>query len=87
MQSGIAKSKQWVIECILPSARQPESLMGWTSSEDTLNQLKLKFDSADDAVAYAKEQGWEYTVHVAQTKRVRPRNYGDNFRYQHVAEE
>ena len=87
MQSGVGGSRQWVIECVSPSARQPEALMGWTSAQDTLNQVKLTFDHVDDAVTYAREQGWDYTVQVAHAKRVRPRNYADNFRYHPATEE
>jgi hypothetical protein len=55
--------------------------MGWTASEDTLNQVQLKFDSCDEAIAFAEKKGWSYTVAKAQKRKVRPRNYSDNFRY------
>jgi hypothetical protein len=55
--------------------------MGWVSSDDTLNQVRLKFDSAEDAISYAQGKGWEYSVQVAQERKVRPRNYMDNFKY------
>lgn len=87
MQSARGKSKSWIIECVLPSARKPESLMGWISSEDTLNQLRLKFDTAEDAVCYAKKYGWDYTVQPEHARKIKPRNYGDNFRYTPAAEE
>jgi hypothetical protein len=81
MQSGRGKSQQWVLEYELMSKRVPESLMGWVSSGDTLNQVRLKFDSAEDAVTYAQKQGWKHNVQVSQARRVRPRNYMDNFKY------
>ncbi len=80
MQSGRGKAKLWQMEPELESARVPEPLMGWTSSEDTLNQIRLRFDSADDALQYAEKQGWEYTVDAEQERRIVPRNYTDNFR-------
>lgn len=55
--------------------------MGWVSSEDTNNQVQLKFNSSEEAVAYAKEQGWDYQVAVARERKVRPRNYMDNFKF------
>lgn len=55
--------------------------MGWVSSEDTLNQVKLKFSSKQEAVAYAEKRGWEYTVAVDRERKVRPRSYMDNFKY------
>lgn len=80
MQSGRGKSKLWQIEPELESARVPEPLMGWTSSEDTLNQIRLRFESAEAAVQYAEKQGWAYTLDQPQERKVTPRNYGDNFR-------
>lgn len=81
MQSGKGKSKSWVLEYDKKSARTPESLMGWISSEDTMNQVLLKFDSAEDAASFATEKGWDYDLLPAQTKRVKPRNFSDNFKY------
>lgn len=80
MQSGRGKAKLWQIEPELESARVPEPLMGWTSSEDTLNQIRLRFETAEAAVQYAEKQGWVYTLDQPQERRVTPRNYGDNFR-------
>lgn len=81
MQSGRAKIGSWMLEYQTISARKPEDLMGWSGSEDTLNQVKLKFDSAESAVNHAKKNGWEYTVIPEQTRKLRPRNYSDNFKY------
>lgn len=81
MQSGHRKTQQWVLEYEATSKRQPEPLMGWTSSEDTLNQVHLKFDTREEAIEHAERQGWEYSVQVEQKRKVKPRNYGDNFHY------
>ncbi len=81
MQSGRSKSQQWVLEYELESPRRPEPLMGWTSSEDTLNQVRLNFDSPEDALAFAQKKGWDYTLEPFHLQETRPRNYGDNFRY------
>ncbi|HYD65226.1 ETC complex I subunit [Azospirillum sp.] len=80
MQSGRAKTQSWQLEYELETPRRPEPLMGWISSGDTLNQVKLRFDSKEDAIAFAERKGWEYTVQDAPVRRVRPRNYADNFR-------
>ncbi len=87
MQSGVAKTEKWVLEYLSTSARVPEPLMGWTSSEDTLNQVTLKFHTCEEAVNYAEKQGWEYSVAVSREPKIRPRNYGDNFKYIPPAEE
>jgi len=79
-QSGRAKTHQWLLEYEIETPRRPEPLMGWISSGDTLNQVKLRFDSKEDAIAFAERKGWEYAVQDAAARRVRPRNYADNFR-------
>lgn len=81
MQSGLAKTEHWVIEYELETKRGPEPLMGWTSSGDTLNQVKLKFPTLDEAVRFAQSKGWGYTVMPAHERKVKPRNYVDNFKY------
>jgi hypothetical protein len=81
MQSGQGKMQDWVLECERPSALVAEPLMGWTSSGDTLNQVKLTFATREQALSYAKAKGWEYTVSSPRQRIVRPRNYADNFKY------
>ncbi len=80
-QSGLGKTGEWVLEYESPTERKPEPLMGWTASGDTMNQVRLKFPSLDEAKAFAEKKGMEYTVQTARQRRVKPRNYGDNFRY------
>ncbi len=81
MQSGIANTRKWVLEYEPSTARTPESLMGWTSCGDTLGQVRLKFDTLEDAAAFAEKKGLLYSVSGAHERRIKPRNYGDNFRY------
>ena len=81
MQSGRANTDRWVVEFEPDSARRVEPLMGWTSSADTKGQLRLWFDSRDDAVAYAKKHGLMYTLEAPRERRMRPKAYADNFRY------
>ena len=53
MQSGRARSQHWVLEFEPETARGIEPLMGWTSSGDTRQQLRLNFDTKEHAIAYA----------------------------------
>ncbi len=80
-QSGLGKTGEWVLEYEPPTQRKPEPLMGWTASADTTNQVRLKFSTLEEAKAFAEKKGLDYTVREAQERRVKPRNYGDNFRY------
>jgi hypothetical protein len=81
MQSGVARTRQWVLEFAPDSARSVDPLMGWTSSSDTQSQVRLRFDTRDEAVEYAREHGIEATVIEPKTRKpnIRPRGYGENF--------
>ncbi len=81
MQSGRGKTTLWVLEYETVSQRKPESLVGGTSREDTLNKVQLKFESCEAAVAFAEKKGWDYAVAKDHERKVTPRNYGDNFKY------
>ena len=81
MQSGRAKGQSWVLEYENSTSKSPEPLMGWTQSGDTLGQVRLKFSSLEDAQKYAEEKGLYYKVQPTAERRVKPRNYGDNFKY------
>ena len=81
MQSGTAKAKGWVLEFAPDSARSVDPLMGWTSSDDTQTQVKLRFDTREAAEAYAQAKGLTYEVQDPKPRKpvIRPRGYGENF--------
>jgi len=82
MQSGRAGTDEWRIAPVLATPRTPEPLMGWVSADDTFTELfyRLRFDTAEEAVAFAQRNGWEFEIEAPAERRVRPRNYLDNFR-------
>ncbi len=85
MQSGTAKSKRWLLEFVPEQqARSIEPLMGWTSSADPLSQVKLWFDSKEDAIAYASRNGLAYRVEEPLEASRRPMAYSDNFRFDRI---
>lgn len=81
MQSGLGKTRLWVLEYAQSSAREIDPLMGWTASDDTETQVKLRFDSRDAALAYAASRGIEVEVVEPQVRKanLRPGGYGENF--------
>lgn len=81
MQSGTAKARGWVLEFAPASAREVDPLMGWTSSDDTQAQVRLSFDTAAAAEAYAAEKGIACDVIQPKPRKpvLRPRGYGENF--------
>ena len=80
MQSGRANTHHWVLEYEAATARTPEPLMGWTSSGDTLNQVRLSFPSSDDAIRFAEAKGLPFDVEPPHARKIKPRNYADNFK-------
>jgi ETC complex I subunit conserved region len=83
MQSG-ARTRKWVLAYEPATRRQPDPLMGWTSAEDTLNEVQLHFDTMEEAVAFADKNGLDYTVMPPQLTTEKPKSYADNFRYDRV---
>ncbi|NDD43358.1 MAG: ETC complex I subunit, partial [Rhodobacteraceae bacterium] len=81
MSSGTAKTNQWVLEYCQDSAREIDPLMGWTSSGDTQSQVKLRFDSKEAALSYAKDKGIDAIVTEPKERKanIRQRGYGENF--------
>src|SRR5260370_4283855 len=62
MQSGAAKTKEWVLEYEPEQPRQIEPLMGWTSSGDMRQQVQLRFESPEEAIAYCERHGIAYQL-------------------------
>ena len=81
MQSGAAKTHTWVLEFAPASARGIDPLMGWTSSDDTQSQVRLRFETREAAEAYAAEKGIAYDLVEPKPRKavIRPRGYGENF--------
>ena len=61
MQSGRGKQKKWLLEFETRDAKAGP-LMGWDASDDTLNQVKLEFNSKENAIEYAKSNNIEYKL-------------------------
>jgi hypothetical protein len=79
-QSGIAKSKLWILEFDAETPREVEPLMGWTSSGDMKSQIRLKFGSREEAIAYAERNGLAYRVEEPPVTLRKIQSYSDNFK-------
>jgi hypothetical protein len=84
MQSGIAGTKAWILEYEQATRRDPDPLMGWSSAGDTLNEIRLHFDTLAEAIAYADANGIAYTVEQPHQRTIKPKAYADNFRYDRI---
>ena len=81
MQSGAANTKEWVLEYVPEKPREIEPLMGWTSSADMNQQVRLRFETKEEAVAYCERHGIPYQVFVTTTAPRRAMSYSDNFAF------
>jgi len=76
-QQGSAQSQEWALEF-----REP--LMGWVSSGDTRQQLRLRFATRDEAIAYAEKNGIVFDLDEPKTKVIRPKSYAANFAWNRI---
>jgi len=84
MQSGAAKTKEWRLDYEPEQARVIEPLMGWTSSGDMKQQLTIRFDTREDAIAYCERENIPYQV-IEPTEKVRRQAaYADNFAFRRI---
>ena len=82
MQSGKAKSQDWLLEFEPREARRPDPLMGWTQTGDTASsQLRLSFDTKEDAVRYAEQHGIAFQLTDPKPAKRIIKAYADNFAF------
>ena len=81
MQSGPARTKDWVLEYEPEAAREIDPLMGWTSSRDMRSQLSLAFATKEEAVAYAERNGIPYRLDEPKPRASVRKSYSENFRF------
>ena len=78
MQSGIRNSKKWILEFdTLDTGINP--LMGWTSSKDTMSEVKLEFLTREEAINYVKINNIDYYVVEPEKSKIVKKSYSDNF--------
>lgn len=81
MQSGRARTMEWVLEFEPESASEVEPLMGWTATTDANSQVRLEFGSKDEAIAYAERNGLPYRVIEPHERKPVRKSYADNFKF------
>jgi hypothetical protein len=55
--------------------------MGWTSSGDMKQQVRLNFPSKEEAIAYCERHGIAYQLFEAKEPARRTIAYADNFAF------
>lgn len=79
MQSGRANTKRWVLQFEPGAPKVADPLMGWIGSSDTGGQVRLRFETREEAVAYAERNGLEFHVEAPHERVVVPKSYAENF--------
>ena len=78
MQSGIGKTKNWILEYI-DKKTGINPLMGWESSTHTLSEVKLEFSTKENAIRYAKKNKLSFELIEPKEKKIIKKSYADNF--------
>jgi len=81
MQSGKAKAGEWVLEFEPKDARRADPLMGWTQTADTEGQVRLSFETKEEAVRYADQNGIAFQLIDPKPAKRIIKAYADNFAF------
>ena len=79
MQSGIGKTKLWLAEYIPKEETVKDNLMGWNSSFDTKSQIKVFFNTKEQAIEWAKKNNYQFYVEVPNIRKIKLKSYASNF--------
>ena len=80
MQSGRARTGQWLLEVEHDEPQRPDPLTGWPGSGATETQVQLKFDTREAALAYAEAHDLTVEIVPLGPRRLKLQAYADNFR-------
>ena len=79
-QSGKAGTGRWTLEFERQQPQRPDPLTGWNGSGDTRTQVRLSFQTKEDAIAYAERHGLAFHLVPAPPLSLKIQAYADNFR-------
>ena len=70
----------WQLEFVKkPERRFKEPAMGRTSSSDMSNEIKISFNTLEEAIAFAKKKSYRYEVIQPKKAKVPKKSYASNF--------
>ena len=79
-QSGKAQDGRWTLEFEREQPLRPDPLTGWAGSGDTRTQVRLGFDTSEEAVAYATRKGFDIHLVPSPPVKLKLQAYADNFK-------
>jgi len=78
MQSGRRNTKKWFLQYeTLNNGVNP--LTGWETSSDTMSEIKMEYETKDQAVNYAKKNNIDFYIIEPETRKTIKKSYSDNF--------
>lgn len=80
LQSGRARTGEWLLEFERDDRMRPDPLTGWSGSGFTAGQVQLRFPTQDAAMAYANANGLAVELVPLGPRRLKIQAYADNFR-------
>ncbi len=80
MQSGKARSNEWLLEFESARPKRPDPLTGWAGGAETQEQVILTFPSLEAARAYAAKYGIDAHIVPPAEPKLKLQAYADNFR-------
>lgn len=80
MQSGKARTGEWVLEFESSRPKRPDPLTGWSGGADPQEQVRLSFPDREAAMAYAERNGIQYHLVPTTPVKLKLQSYADNFR-------
>ena len=81
MQSGQARTREWVLEWEKREKQAADPIMGWVGSGDTQRQVRLFFDMREEGERYAAREGLALEVEIVPERVIKPKAYADNFKF------
>lgn len=84
MQSGRGNARDWIVEYEPQAAMKPDPVTGWTTSSDTGQQVRIGFETREEAIAFCTRTGIDYQVREPRERSVKPKSYAANFRADRV---
>jgi hypothetical protein len=80
MQSGTARTGEWLLEFESHRPHVPDPLTGWSGGGDTQAQVTIAFPTMEAALAYAAKKGIACHLVPPAERKLKLQAYADNFK-------
>ena len=71
-------SNKWTMEFVHED-KFIDNTMGWASSPDTMHEVKMSFDSQEEAVRFAEKNHYNFEIVASVESKLIKKSYADNF--------